>query len=240
VYTYILVVVRAARPKLSTPRRREIILRSAHAVFTEKGFSGATTKELARVAGISEALLFRHFPTKEALYSAVQKSCCEHEDKGPIDKILNLEPSTSSLVFLLYHFFVRMALSERHREQGAGKSMPKLILQSLAGDGGFARHCHERGAAKIIAKMEECLQAAVEAGDAVEMPVKRHLRCWFSQHLAGMLAFNSLHDPPIVNYGVSRKELAEQAVWYALRGLGLKDEALKRYYNPQALSLLAG
>ncbi len=239
-YTYILVVVRAARPKLSTPRRREIILRSAHAVFTEKGFSGATTKELARVAGISEALLFRHFPTKEALYSAVQKSCCEHEDKGPIDKILNLEPSTSSLVFLLYHFFVRMALSERHREQGAGKSMPKLILQSLAGDGGFARHCHERGAAKIIAKMEECLQAAVEAGDAVEMPVKRHLRCWFSQHLAGMLAFNSLHDPPIVNYGVSRKELAEQAVWYALRGLGLKDEALKRYYNPQALSLLAG
>ncbi len=239
-YTYILVVVRAARPKLSTPRRREIILRSAHAVFTEKGFSGATTKELARVAGISEALLFRHFPTKEALYSAVQKSCCEHEDKGPIDKILNLEPSTSSLVFLLYHFFVRMALSERHREQGAGKSMPKLILQSLAGDGGFARHCHERGAAKIIAKLEECLQAAVEAGDAVEMPVKRHLRCWFSQHLAGMLAFNSLHDPPIVNYGVSRKELAEQAVWYALRGLGLKDEALKRYYNPQALSLLAG
>jgi len=192
------------------------------------------------VAGISEALLFRHFPTKEALYSAVQKSCCEHEDKGPIDKILNLEPSTSSLVFLLYHFFVRMALSERHREQGAGKSMPKLILQSLAGDGGFARHCHERGAAKIIAKLEECLQAAVEAGDAVEMPVKRHLRCWFSQHLAGMLAFNSLHDPPIVNYGVSRKELAEQAVWYALRGLGLKDEALKRYYNPQALSLLAG
>ncbi len=189
-YTYILVVVRAARPKLSTPRRREIILRSAHAVFTEKGFSGATTKELARVAGISEALLFRHFPTKEALYSAVQKSCCEHEDKGPIDKILNLEPSTSSLVFLLYHFFVRMALSERHREQGAGKSMPKLILQSLAGDGGFARHCHERGAAKIIAKLEECLQAAVEAGDAVEMPVKRHLRCWFSQHLAGMLAFN--------------------------------------------------
>ncbi len=239
-YTYILDVVRAARPKLSTPRRREIILRSAHAVFTEKGFSGATTKELARVAGISEALLFRHFPTKEALYSAVQKSCCEHEDKGPIDKILNLEPSTSSLVFLLYHFFVRMALSERHREQGAGKSMPKLILQSLAGDGGFARHCHERGAAKIIAKLEECLQAAVEAGDAVEMPVKRHLRCWFSQHLAGMLAFNSLHDPPIVNYGVSRKELAEQAVWYALRGLGLKDEALKRYYNPQALSLLAG
>ncbi len=43
-----------------------------------------------------------------------------------------------------------------------------------------------------------------------------------------------------MNYGVSRRELAEQAVWYALRGLGLKDEAIKRYYNPKALSLVAG
>jgi len=118
--------------------------------------------------------------------------------------------------------------------------MPKLILQSLAGDGGFARHCHKRRAAKLIAKMEDCLDAAVAAGDAVDMPVKCELRCWFSQHLAGMLAFNSLHDPPIVNYGVSRQELAEQAVWYALRGLGLKDEAIKRYYNPKALSLVSG
>jgi len=232
--------MRESRPRLPTPKRKEIILRSAHAVFTEKGLNGTTTKELARAAGISEALLFRHFPTKEALYSAVQKSCCEQEDKGPWGRILDLEPSTSSLVFLVYHFFCRMALSERHREPGAGKSMPRMILQSLAGDGGFARHCHERGAAKLVAKMEEYLKAAAAAGDAVEMPVKRHLQCWFSQHLAGMLAFNSLHDPPIVNYGVSRHRLGEQAVWYALRGLGLKDEAIKRYYNPKALSLLAG
>jgi len=232
--------MRETKPRLSTPRRRETILRSANDVFTEKGFNGATTRELARAAGISEALLFRHFPTKEALYAAVQKSCCEHNDKGPIARILDLEPSTSSLVFLVYHFFCRMALSQRHRQPGEAQSMPKLILQSLAGDGGFARQCHERGAAKIVAKMEECLKAAVAAGDVVEIPVKRHLLCWFTQHLAGMLAFNSMHDPPIVKYGVSRQELGQDAVWYALRGLGLKDEAIQRHYNPKALSLLAG
>src|SRR6266498_1202724 len=231
---------RPSRPRLSTPQRREIILRSAHAVFTEKGFNGTTTKELSKAAGISEALLFRHYPTKAALYSAVQESCCEREDHGSIERLLSLEPSTSSLVFLLYYFFCRMALSRRSGKEGAGGSMPKLILQSLATDGGFARHCHERGAAKIIEKMEACLKASVAAGDVVEMPVKSHLRCWFSQHLAGMLAFNSLHDPPIVNYGVSRRDLAEQAVWYALRGVGLKDEAIRRYYHPEALSSLAG
>src|SRR5258708_23223130 len=99
--------MRGSKPKLSTPKRKETILRSAHAVFTEKGFNGATTRELANAAGISEALLFRHFPTKEALYSAVQKSCCEQEDRGPMDGRLNLEPSTTSLVILLYHFFCR-------------------------------------------------------------------------------------------------------------------------------------
>src|SRR6266516_5752323 len=223
-------------PKLPTPKRRQSILQSTHSVFREKGFNGTTTKELAKAAGISEALLFRHFPTKEALYSAVQESCCRRAEVGPIDRILNLEPSTSSLVFLIYHFFCRMALAERHREQSQSKSMPKLILQSLAGDGGFARHCHERGAAKIIAKMEACLKAAAAAGDVVDMPVNLALRCWFSQHLAGMLAFNSLHDPPIVKYGASRQKLGEQAVWYALRGLGLKDDAIKRDYNPKALS----
>src|SRR2546426_11567115 len=126
--------MRETTPKLPASKRREIILQSAHAVFTDNGFNGTTTKELAKAAGVSEALLFRHFPTKGALYSAVQKSCCEWEGKGPIDGILNLEPSTSSLVFLIYHFFCRMALSERHRDASEGKSMPKLILQSLAGD----------------------------------------------------------------------------------------------------------
>ncbi len=109
--------------------------------------------------------------------------------------------------------------------------MPKLILQSLAGDGDFARQCYQRGAARIIAKMEECLAGAVAAGDVVEMPVRQALRCWFAQHLAAMLAFNCLHEPPIVRYGVARRELGEQAVWYALRGLGVKDEAIKRCWQ---------
>jgi hypothetical protein len=29
----------------------------------------------------------------------------------------------------------------------------------------------------------------------------------------------------------------EQAVWFILRGMGVKDDAIKRYYNPKALAL---
>ncbi|MBI5853864.1 MAG: helix-turn-helix transcriptional regulator, partial [Nitrospirae bacterium] len=44
---------------------------AAAALFASKGFKGTTTREIAQRAGISEALLFKHFPTKRALYGAI-------------------------------------------------------------------------------------------------------------------------------------------------------------------------
>lgn len=57
--------------RLTAERRREAILASAMDLFAKRGFAGVTTRELARAAGISEAMLFRHFPRKEALYRAI-------------------------------------------------------------------------------------------------------------------------------------------------------------------------
>ena len=55
---------------LGTDRRRQLI-ETALDVFSRKGFDGATTKEIAVEAGVTEAIIFRHFPTKQALYTAV-------------------------------------------------------------------------------------------------------------------------------------------------------------------------
>ncbi len=51
--------------------RRSQILRVAIKVFSQSGFNGTTTKEIARVAGVSEAMVFRHFATKRELYHAI-------------------------------------------------------------------------------------------------------------------------------------------------------------------------
>src|SRR5262249_44068259 len=59
------------RRRLRGEERRESILRAARRVFAERGFSGTTTRALAEAAGVSEALLFQHFPSKEALYAAM-------------------------------------------------------------------------------------------------------------------------------------------------------------------------
>lgn len=54
----------------STDRRQQLI-EVALDVFAQRGFAGATTKEIARAAGVTEAIVFRHFPTKQDLYRAV-------------------------------------------------------------------------------------------------------------------------------------------------------------------------
>lgn len=51
--------------------RREQLIGVAVSLFSRKGFSGTTTKEIAVAAGVTEALIFRHFPTKDALYDAI-------------------------------------------------------------------------------------------------------------------------------------------------------------------------
>ncbi|HEX8150052.1 MAG TPA: helix-turn-helix domain-containing protein [Pyrinomonadaceae bacterium] len=51
--------------------RRQQIAEVAMRLFSERGFRGTTTKEIAQAAGVSEAIIFRHFATKEELYAAI-------------------------------------------------------------------------------------------------------------------------------------------------------------------------
>jgi AcrR family transcriptional regulator len=51
--------------------RRTAILQAAEAVFTEKGYHGASTREIASRAGVSSALLYWFFPNKAGVFSAV-------------------------------------------------------------------------------------------------------------------------------------------------------------------------
>jgi len=57
--------------RLSSKERHAQIASIAAGLFAKKGFNGITTREIAKKAGVSEAILFRHFPTKEALYTEI-------------------------------------------------------------------------------------------------------------------------------------------------------------------------
>jgi len=64
------------------------------------------------------------------------------------------------------------------------------------------------------------------------------LRALLADRLAFMLVSEHLPEKPAIDFGVSKDKLIEHAVWFILRGVGMKEEAIRRYYNPKALELL--
>src|ERR1700756_3220943 len=87
-----------AATRLDSEERRKAIVTAAVPLFARRGFAGTTTKELAEAAGISEALLFRHFPSKKHLYGEILR--LGGEGDPALERLASLEPSTATLVHM--------------------------------------------------------------------------------------------------------------------------------------------
>jgi AcrR family transcriptional regulator len=223
--------------KLKRAERRTAIIRAVRHVFADKGLR-ATTRELAQAACISQALLFQHFPTKKALFTATTEACCTAQDTDRFARLSALQPSASTLV-LIVHFLVELLVGPRAQANEDLAIHSRLLLRSLAEDGEFARLTRRRLDDLWIPKVQDCVAAAVAAEDAVEGPVRSDLGGWFIHHLATILLFHFLPSPPVVDYRLPRDQLVAQVVWFTLRGLGLKEATIQRDYHPEALALFA-
>jgi AcrR family transcriptional regulator len=225
------------RLRLDSEARRRRIVDAALPLFARKGFAGTTTKEIAEAAEVSEALLFKHFPTKAALYSAIQDFGCRIKEEA-LERLRSLEPSTAGLVLIAYmmvHHIVRGDADDRL----SGDTRHRLIVNSLLADGEYARLVYEMVFSQVFPKFGACLEAAEAAGDLAAMPVAHENRFWFAQHVGAMLAVVSLSGKPAVPYRGGQDQTIREAVWFILRGLGLKDAAIGAHYDAEKLAALA-
>ncbi len=75
----------AARTLSTADERREEILEAAQQVFAARGLHGTPTMEIAKAAGISQAYLFRLFPTKAELFTALVERCNHRIERTFVD-----------------------------------------------------------------------------------------------------------------------------------------------------------
>jgi AcrR family transcriptional regulator len=61
----------SGKNRMSASERREAILDAALGLFSERGFRGTTTREIAAAVGVTEPVLYEHFRTKSDLYTAI-------------------------------------------------------------------------------------------------------------------------------------------------------------------------
>jgi AcrR family transcriptional regulator len=89
--------------RLTASERRQAIIDAALRVFSEGSYAGATTAQIAREAGISEPILYRHFASKKDLYFACLDDAwsglrntlqAKMDEVGPVEAWRELGPTT--------------------------------------------------------------------------------------------------------------------------------------------------
>src|ERR1700684_702344 len=145
--------------RMTSDLRRQLILGAAKRCFARNGFAGTTTKSVAAAAAISEGLLFKHFPSKSALYAEILAEECEADPD--LAHLLGQEPSTATLVELVKGM-VRHFLQITDDEQEAQRL--RLMVTSHLDDGEFARLLYEKIGNLIGSVFAALLWPAGEAG----------------------------------------------------------------------------
>ena len=212
-----------ATTRLDGDERRKAIVTAAVPLFARKGFAGTTTKELAEAAGISEALLFRHFPSKKHLYEEILRLGCEGDPA--LERLAILEPSTATLVHMI-HFMVRYFLLGAGVDRAELDSRLRLVLHSFLEDGEYARELFDRIFERVYPLFAASIEAATAAGDLKPGSIASANRFWFGQHVAAMVAFVLLPGRASVPYQGTPAALVEEASRFILRGIGMKEAAL--------------
>jgi AcrR family transcriptional regulator len=207
---------------MTSDLRRQLILGAAKRCFARHGYTGTTTKSVAAAAAISEALLFKHFPSKAALYAEILAEECE-ADPALID-LLEREPSTATLVELIR----RMAEYFVHIGDGPDQEEAqrlRLMVTSHLDDGEFARLLYAKFAKLVEPLFVSSLERAVAAGDATPCTRDPMNLFWFAHHTLVMAALTRLPTTPCLAYGKAN-DLERQLCEFLLRGIGLNDAAI--------------
>lgn len=220
---------------MTSDLRRQLILGAAKRCFARHGYTGTTTKSVAAAAAISEALLFKHFPSKAALYADILSEECEADPA--LTDLLEREPSTATLVELIrgmVEHFVQIADGPDQEEA----QRLRLMVTSHLDDGEFARLLYAKIEKLIGAVFVASLERAVAAGDAAPHASDPLNLFWFAHHAVMTAALTRLPATPCLSYGTTN-DLERQLCEFLLRGIGLNDAAIASHLD-RALAPGAG
>ena len=213
--------------RMTSDLRRQLILGAAKRCFARNGFAGTTTKSVAAAAAISEGLLFKHFPSKAALYAEILAEECEADPD--LAHLLGQEPSTATLVELIKGM-VRHFLSVSDGPDHEEAQRLRLMTTSHLDDGEFARLLYAKVGDLIGPVFVASLDRAVAAGDASRIGSEPLNLFWFAHHTVLMAALSRLPAVPCLPYG-NAADLERQLCEFLLRGIGLHEAAIASHLD---------
>jgi TetR/AcrR family transcriptional regulator, transcriptional repressor of aconitase len=215
--------------RMTSDLRRQLILSAAKRCFSRNGFAGTTTKSVAAAAAISEGLLFKHFPSKAALYAEILAEECEADPD--LAHLLGQEPSTATLIELVQGMVGHFMQLRNEPDQEEAQRM-RLMVTSHLDDGEFARLLYDKVGKLIGPAFAASIERAVAAGDATRIGDEPLNLFWFAHHTVLMAALTQLPATPCLAYG-DAAAAERQLCQFILRGIGLTDAAIATHLGRQ-------
>ena len=160
---------------MKSGERRDAIIGAAVRLFSEKGFRGATTRELAAALEVTEPVIYQHFETKRDLYRAIieTKACERRQDNdywkevenprgdldffGAVARLLlqRVERDPSYLRLLLFSALEGHELAELFFERDATEFYDRVssYIRKRIDDGAFRSDIDPAAAARALVGM---------------------------------------------------------------------------------------
>ena len=196
-----------AKPKKATSRissaeRRESILAAATEVFIRCGYAGARTKDIAIEAKINEALIYRHFASKEELFDAAVIE--------PLESWLETYNHAGRLVATATDSETQLQLLERGAEQylsHVDEVFPLLGI-ALFGSGGYGPDFYAKRIVPLISGWARRTATAMPS-DAAGSKLDQHFLAIAGIGISFFVAADAHFRDKKLDVQASAKQLAQ-------------------------------
>lgn len=143
--------------RVTSEDRRQQILQAATELFAKQGFEGTTTRQIALQAKVNEAIIFRHFPSKEELYWAVISHKCDVENgHRRMRELLHSEGTQQEIFSALAEDFLR----RREKDPSLGR----LLFYSALENHRLSNRFFQTHIAAYYETLSEYIRQQIEAG----------------------------------------------------------------------------
>ena len=190
--------------------RRNQILDAAAAVFAEKGFHRATTKEIARTACVSEGTIYNYFASKADLLIGIMTRLAELEHLG--------EELADALQSDARDFFIAI-FRERMGRITQNHEMLQAILPEMLVNPAMRERFYQQFVRPTATILERYIQVRIELGHIRSLNVPLAVRAVQSM-FAGLLMLRILGDETLLS---GWDELPEVLASILFDGLSPRD-----------------
>ncbi len=173
-----------SNPKMSSEDRRKSILQVAKELFARKGFLGVTTRELAGALGVTEPVLYEHFPSKRTLYDEILRAESKLQMAEFRKAIKPYEEARDDDGF----FLQAGAFLMRQMERDPAKL--RFLLQVLLEGGDAARHFYQNQSLPTHQVLRQYIETRIAEGAFVPLDARVAAR----QFIAFVIYHNSMQQ----------------------------------------------